>query len=187
MKNGLYLAMLAAGGAVGVMAAWYFAKKKYERIAQEEIDSVKEAFSRRESHTCDEETRKAADQAKEKPDMAEYTALLRKEKYAANEEKDVGIVDDNHPYVISPEEFGEFEDYEEIILVYYRDGVLADDDNELVDDIEDTVGDALNHFGEYEDDSVFVRCDERKCDYEILLDQRRFSEVIADMPRQVSL
>ena len=49
------------------------------------------------------------------------------------------------------------------------------------------VGDALNHFGEYEDDSVFVRCDERKCDYEILLDQRSFSEVVGSKPRQVEV
>ena len=37
---------------------------------------------------------------------------------------------------------------------------------------------SLNHFGEYEDDSVFVRSDRLKCDYEILLDQRNYSDVV---------
>lgn len=47
--------------------------------------------------------------------------------------------------------------------------------------------DSLNHFGEYEDDSVFVRNDARKCDYEILLDQRTYSEVAEDMPIQMEV
>ena len=50
---------------------------------------------------------------------------------------------------------------------------------DIVDDIEETVGiDSLTHFGEYEDDSVFVRNDERKCDYEILLDDRDYEDCV---------
>ncbi len=50
---------------------------------------------------------------------------------------------------------------------------------DIVDDIEETVGiDSLTHFGEYEDDSVFVRNDERKCDYEILLDHRDYEDCV---------
>ena len=33
-----------AGAAIGSLLAWKFAKDKYERIAQEEIDSVKEYY-----------------------------------------------------------------------------------------------------------------------------------------------
>ena len=61
--------------------------------------------------------------------------------------------------------------------------MLADEDDEPVDDIEEIVGDGLEHFGEYgEDDSVFVRSDMRKCDYEILRDLREFSEVVGAFP-----
>lgn len=82
------------------------------------------------------------------------------------------------PYVISPDEFGQDESYETISLTYYADGVLADDDDEMVEDVENLVGfDSLNHFGEYEDDSVFVRNDRLKCDYEILLDHRKYTDV----------
>ena len=45
----------------------------------------------------------------------------------------------------------------------------------------------MSHFGEYEDDSVFVRNDDRKCDYEILMDQRLYSDVIKGMPRQMEV
>ena len=90
------------------------------------------------------------------------------------------------PYVIKPEEFGEFEEYETISLTYYADQVLADDNNEPVEDVEETVGFAsLGHFGEYEDDSVFVRNDRLKCDYEILLDSRNYADVRKAMPRKI--
>ena len=81
------------------------------------------------------------------------------------------------PYVISPDELGE-KDYSIISLNYYADGVLADDFDVVIDDVENTVGeDALTHFGEYEDDSVFVRNDELELDYEILKDMRRFEDI----------
>lgn len=85
----------------------------------------------------------------------------------------------NEPYVISPDDYGENDNYTQISLVYYAgDGVLADDEDEVVEDIEDTVGeDFAEHFGEYEDDSVFIRNDRLRCDYEILRDNRSFSDV----------
>jgi hypothetical protein len=87
----------------------------------------------------------------------------------------------NAPYVITPEEFGERDDYETASLTYFADGILADDTDQMVEDVDDTVGtDSLTHFGEYEDDSVFVRNDDLKCDYEILLDVRKYADVISD-------
>lgn len=202
MKNGLYLVMFIAGAAVGSAATWCYVKKKYEKIAQEEIDSVKEVFAKKEGYSRAKEAAKvgeevvrgfndgvrmAADQAKEKPDIAEYAAMIHKYGGDVVGEKE-RAVKEKYPYVISPEEFGEFEDYEKISLTYYSDGILADENDEVVDDVEDIVGDALDHFGEYEDDSVFVRCDERKCDYEILLDQRSFIvDIVHNKPRQVEV
>ncbi|HZK46450.1 MAG TPA: hypothetical protein VFC64_00760, partial [Atopostipes sp.] len=121
-----------------------------------------------------------------------YAAKLREQGYinysdvepeTNKEEVNEESMDIDIPYVIPPEEFGEFDNYEKIGLTYYADQVLTDDDDKSVEDIEDTVGfDSLNHFGEYEDDSVFVRNDRLKCDYEILLDQRNYSDVIVRIP-----
>ena len=91
---------------------------------------------------------------------------------------DVGKEDKPAPYVISPDEFGGVEEYEKISLSYYADGILADDDDEVMENADEIVGlDSLTHFGEYEDDSVFVRNDVMKCDYEILLDHRNYKDV----------
>lgn len=81
------------------------------------------------------------------------------------------------PYVISPEEFADG-DYPQKTLTYYADKVLADEDDEIVVDIENTVGkESLTHFGEYEDDTVFVRDDDLGIDYEICLDTRRYADI----------
>lgn len=185
------------GAATGSAVTWYLLKDKYEALAQEEIDSVKEVFLRREQELKDQSVKKTVaegikDSDKEKPDLKEYARRLEKEGYTRysdfgsdEEEKPVSEVG---PYVIPPEQFGDDEKYEQISLTYYADGVLADENDEVIEDVKDTVGiDSLNHFGEYEDDSVFVRNDARKCDYEILLDQRTYSEVTEDMPHQMEV
>ena len=95
-----------------------------------------------------------------------------------NYTSDINKVTRDQHYIIRPDEFGEYDDYDAISLTYYADHILTDEDDEIVEDIEDKIGfDALSHFGEYEEDSVFVRNDRIKCDYEILLDQRKYSEV----------
>ena len=183
------------GVAVGSVVTWRYVEKKYEQIAQDEIDSVKEVFSKRETEfTEDTEVQIKADNAKKKPSVIEYAAHLREQGYTNYsdmvDEKPEEVKEEpmsvDKPYVIAPEEFGELDDYETISLTYYADQILADDNDVIVDDIEDVVGfDSLNSFGEYEDDSVFVRNDRLKCDYEILLDQRKYSDVIKRRPHEV--
>lgn len=188
MRKATFMAFIA-GAAVGVAATWQYAKKKYEQIAQEEIDSVKAKFANKAKYEgpadSEEEARVKAEMAREKPDVMAYAAALRKMGYTdystVGDKKPEEKVD--RPYVISPDEFGENEDYERISLTYYADQILADDDDNIVDNVEELVGfESLTHFGEYEDDSVFVRNDRLKCDYEILLDQGLYSDVLKKKP-----
>lgn len=81
------------------------------------------------------------------------------------------------PYVIAPEEYGDREDFDTKSWTYYSDFVLVDEEGEIVVDPESIIGDALAHFGDYEDDSVYVRNEETECDYEILKHEKTFSEV----------
>lgn len=183
----------AVGAAVGSAATWQFAKKRYEKIAQEEIDSVKEFYGKKpipHEAVVDNGAKQAAEQAKEKPDIFQYTAMLQKSGYTGDSSADQGeeMSKQDVPYVISPEQFGEIDDYAKISLTYFLDGVLVDDDYELVEDVDKVIGlTSLNHFGEYEDDSVFVRNDRLKCDYEILLDQRNYQDVLKTMPHRVEV
>lgn len=174
--------MFILGAVIGSVVTWKYTEQKYEQIAQDEIDSVKEIFSKRED-VDGTDLRMKADNAKEKHNVIEYAARLREQGYInySEEVKQEPMIVDKAPYVIAPEEFGDLDDYETISLTYYADQILADDNDQLVEDIQDIVGfESLNSFGEYEDDSVFVRNDRLKCDYEILLDKRKYSNVIID-------
>ena len=178
-KNSLLAFML--GMAVGSAVTWQMIKDRYERRIEEDRKSLEEMYAAKleeasaKVQPVEEEPeaetppdpKEIAEHAREKPEIAEYARRLR--------EEDI-------PYVISPDEFGEMDGYEKISLTYFADGVLADEDNEPVDDVAEIVGDGLEHFGEYEEDSVFVRNDAKKCDYEILRDLRAFSDVLEDLP-----
>lgn len=84
------------------------------------------------------------------------------------------------PYVISPEEFGEKEHYDTVSLMYYADQILADDNDDIIEDVDGTIGfDSLTHFGDFETDAVHVRNDEQCTDYEILRSLRTYKEVAA--------
>ncbi len=189
-------AMFLAGATVGAATAWICLRKRYEQIAQEEIDSVKAAFAEKKpvftNTTRDEEQEKnqhKADIAKLKPDLVDYAAKLQEEGYVnytehskknTEEKKEEPMIDT--PYVISPDEFGTSDNYTQISLVYYDgDEVLADEEDAVVEDIAGTVGeDFAEHFGEYEDDSVFIRNDRLRCDYEICKDYRSYADVTGD-------
>ena len=165
-----YLAVFALGAAAGSCVTWKILRDKYARIAQEEIDSVKALFKDKDNKP---------EQKEEQPNEKEvYTQYVNNylEHSAVKEEEKLPV---DRPYVISPDEFSEFEDYEAITLTYYADGVIADDEDNVIEDVNEMIGyDSLEHFGEYEDDCVFVRNDRVKCDYEILKDLRDFSDVV---------
>lgn len=196
MNKAAGFVIFVMGAAVGSAVTWQYAKKKYEQIAQEEIESVKEVFSKREPDTeitIDSTERQIArvEKMTGKPDISEYSEKMQKSYtnysgFKADEKEQEAM--SNRPYVISPEEFGENEEYERISLTYYADQVLADENDELIEDADDVVGmESLTHFGEYEDDSVFVRNDRLKCDYEILMDQRTYSDAIKSKPHRMEV
>ena len=192
------------GAAAGSLATWKLIEKKYKDIAQEEIDSVKDTFSKMkkneypdklEDYPDFEEFDDSDDVEEEpkpeqkidrnnKPDIVEYAKILSETGYTnyaerqdKKEKKGVEPVEDERPYVISPDEFGEKDGYENVTLTYYADGVLTDYFDNVISNVDEVVGfDSLDHFGEYEDDVVFVRNDKMETDYEILRDLRDFNE-----------
>lgn len=206
MSKGIVFSFLAGAG-IGSLVTWKMLKDEYERRTQEEIDSVKEVFARRHGGPTEPESEKIdiseakakAEAAREKPSITEYAAKLQEQGYVnysdiSKENKDAVAAETtteeeeeeqvNRPYVISPDEFGEDSAYETISLTYFADGVLTDDNNEPVEDVDDIVGsDFADHFGEYEDDSVFIRNDRLEADYEILKDRRKYADVKSKMPR----
>ena len=174
--------IFSAGVAIGVAASWKFFETKYKKIAQEEIDSVKEVFSVKKNESEQTNTkpmpRMSIKEAKEKEkEIDEYNDLKNDLGYTNKEKGEDNVC--KEPYIISPEEFGELADYDTESLTYFdSNNILTDDFENPIEDIGAmVVEDFAEHFGEYEDDSVFVRNEYRKTDYEILRDERNFKDV----------
>ena len=180
--NSKIIFAFCAGAAIGFAASYKFNEAKFSKIAQEEIDDVKEKFApiRREPVQTEQETPEDNGESPICDEKIKYNELASR--YNNNIEKKGGGTIMDGPYVISPDEYGDLGDYESVNLTYYEDGVLAYDiDDEVIEDIEEAVGyDAFNHFGEHDGppDTVYVRNDARRCDYEISLSARKYSDVV---------
>lgn len=176
--------IFAAGGAIGSLVTWKLVKDRYAKIANDEIREMREYFYNKADYVTDNDAPAEVEVSVKPEDIREYANKLSESGYvdysdASNNKEIEEVKDVFGPYVIAPEVFDTEDEYEIISLTYYADGVLADDMDEVIEDVDKLIGrGTLSHFGEYEDDSIFVRDDERKCDYEILCDSRKYSEVI---------
>jgi hypothetical protein len=192
--------MFVAGAAIGSLATWKVMQMRYEKRIQEEVDSVKETFARwnnrdsgeeiaevceeTEEYSCDSDGTEQDEQDK-MMDMYEYEANIQRLKYvsASNaKEEGGGEPAERAPYVISPDMFGE-NGYECTWLTYYADGVVEDDHWIVVENVDDVIGDDfMNHFDEYAENTVFIRNESLKTDYEITKDRRTYAESQEDAP-----
>ena len=170
------LFIFAAGAAIGSAVTWRFVKTKYEHIANDEIREMRDFYCNREEDkiSIGEDVEEEFDDL----DKETYEDIVDSSGYRNySNKKEKEVEDVTKPYVITPDEF-DTEDYEVVSLLYFDDGVLTDEQYNVIDDVEGLIGDdPSSHFGEYEDDSVFIRDDEKKVDYEILADSRKFSEI----------
>lgn len=191
--------MFVAGAAIGSSVTYKILEEKFKKELREEVDSVKEYYKGK-SEPVETDENKDDDDSKYievededmlKDDKETYARIANEEGYVnyagvpVSRDKEVVGMDVRRPYVIPPETFGDIEDYDQITLFYFADGVLTDDVDIPIEDVEGLVGrDSLTHFGEYEDDSVFVRNDVRHTDIEILLDERNFYDLGKKYPHQ---
>ena len=186
MKKMLYFLTFTSGAIIGVIASWKYFENKYKKIADEEIESVMEVFSKEKETKSESEKEKPNDiSAEEKETLnktrEEYVNMAIEYDSRIGTDEDAGYVEEQNItqldapsddiQVISPDDFGEIEDYEKITLTYSADDVLTDDNDHIIYDIDNTVSEeALTTFGEYEDDAVHVVNHRLKCYYEILRD-----------------
>jgi hypothetical protein len=190
-KNLLIKGMIfLAGGAIGSVVTWKLVKTKYEQIIAdktEENEFLRDRYS--ESKACKKVGEALTEGLKdgiENPDKLTVQEIRDKVQELgyineqAMKEKEKEEADDmGGPEVIAPEETWE-QDYPMITLTYYEgDGVLADERDRIIGNIDEMVGeDFASHFGEYEDDTVYIKNPNFKSYYEILRDYGSYSEVV---------
>ena len=197
-----YVLSFLAGAAVSGLSAWLITKKvceeKYSAIADEEIKSVKENFTSPKVEAAKKfieekknnelkNTSVKAKNATSKPSLSEYAKNIKayvnysdsesKEEIGSNGLKRISFKPSGKIMVIEPEEYGEDEEYEQIELTLYADGIIADEDNEIIEDVKGIIGAGnIQRMGEYEEDALHIKNEPRKAYYEILRDVKKYED-----------
>ena len=183
------LLLFTAGAALGSLVTWRIFKSRYEIVdeVEEKIDETEDESEEEDPEVLESKTNY------NKPPLKDYVKMVEDYGYKPKthmEEVEEELANGEHgdedvyePFIIRPEEYGELHAYETLSLNYYADGVLTDDLDNPIEDVESLVpADFADHFGEYDDNAVFVRNDNLECDYEILRDLRKFTDVVGEDP-----
>lgn len=164
MNNKLILSF-GLGAAAGAVVTYFIMRKKNKDFmwADDFEEPTPEAEGEKTSDTS--EVKCFDSNWKSSRKRTNYNDIYRK-KYGPT---DPSPTDEDYPmYIITPEEYAAKDSYEAITLYYYRNHILTDADDNVIENIDAIVGeDALNHIGDYEEDVIHVRNDDRETDYEI--------------------
>ena len=194
-KLHVFLAFVA-GGVCGVLGTKSYFEDLYRRQYEEDLESVKKVWTYKKpvEDEVKEDNEPVLDKEPRENEMYQYAKILQKKGYTNYSDTPVDTSEmtapevytppENYkdPYPIPPDILGS-DGYDQITLFYTEDKVLLNEDDTKVDNIEDVVGlDSLNHFGEYEEDVLYVRNERLRTDYEVLMDPRTYPQVLEERP-----
>lgn len=192
------LCIFAAGALAGAAVAARAVRDKYQQEAEEEIAEMREYYRelRKNAKAPDEDKMVEEENTKEEKEendkneydeivkgYTNYTQYLSKAaaKYFDTETKENKKEEKEErtnyePFIIDVEEFGEDPTYDTATLTYYKDKVLTNDLDDVID--YSVAGEEnLKIFDEHPDcKAIYVRDDIYMVDYEILRDPYQYDE-----------
>lgn len=181
MKSVKGIFIFALGVVTGTFAGAQIAKKKYEEIANEEIEEIRAYYKEREKEVKKIEEPNAVEAPEEKSieveERKQYDNIIKRGNYmAVDEEEQNNVCDEAYP--IDPSEFGNDGKNATETLTYFADGVLVNEVDEVIEDPDLVVGrHHIDIFNEFPDATcVYVRNDLDGTDYEILKDDWCWSD-----------
>jgi len=191
IKN-IMIFLLGAG--VGSAATYFVVKKHFEKITDEEIESVKQYYKSelvadvKKAVSSNEETSfMTENEEKTEEKEPDYKKIIEKMNYGdyfekkpetkpVKEEEPDPIVG---PYIISGDAFaGDLRNEKESLYYFEKDGVFMNViTEEVVPNGMELVGETnFERLGEFEEDVLYVRNDEKGTDYEVLLEHYAYAE-----------
>lgn len=192
------LCIFAAGALAGAAVAARAIRDKYQQEAEEEIAEMRDYYRelRKNAKTPDEDKMVVEENTKEEKEenakneydeivkgYTNYTQYLSKAaaKYFDTETKENKKEEKEErtnyePFIIDVEEFGEDPTYDTATLTYYKDKVLTNDLDDVID--YSVAGEEnLKIFDEHPDcKAIYVRDDIYMVDYEIIRDPYQYDE-----------
>lgn len=185
------LCIFAAGALAGAAVAARVVRDKYQQEAEEEIAEMREYYRelRKNAKTPNEDKMLEEDEnnkeEKEENTKNEYNKIVKdytnytqyndtETKENKKEEKEERT--NYEPFIIDVEEFGEDPTYDTATLTYYKDKVLTNDLDDVID--YSVAGEEnLKIFDEHPDcKAIYVRDDIYMVDYEIIRDPYQYDE-----------
>ncbi len=194
MNNGVAIGIgvgigLILGGGTSFLICNTVMRNRYEQQLLEDVESAKVEYRRLVKELREKQEKEIAEAEKSikskanlnKPALdiqrTQYMSIA-KEYGAADKKPEIRIE------VIAPEDFGLMDEdgFTTEEMMYYADGILVNEDDEVIEDIDSLVGtEFADHFGEYEDDSVYIRNYANKTDFCILKSLKTYKEAISDI------
>jgi hypothetical protein len=184
------LCIFAAGALAGAAVAARVVRDKYQQEAEEEIAEMRDYYRelRKNAKTPNEDKIVEEENTKEEKEentKNEYDEIVKgytnytqyndtETKENKKEEKEERTNYD--PFIIDVEEFGEDPTYDTATLTYYKDKVLTNDLDDIID--YSVAGEEnLKIFDEHPDcKAIYVRDDIYMVDYEIIRDPYQYDE-----------
>ena len=181
------LCIFAAGALAGAAVAARAVRDKYQQEAEEEIAEMRDYYRelRKENVEKYPVQNEEAEAEKEENTKDEYNKIVKdytnytqyndiETKENKKEEKEERT--NYEPFIIDVEEFGEDPTYDTATLTYYKDKVLTNDLDDVID--YSVAGEEnLKIFDEHPDcKAIYVRDDIYMVDYEIIRDPYQYDE-----------
>jgi hypothetical protein len=187
MKTKFYCAVsFAIGGISGFLFANHVLKEKYDKIVEEEVESIKASFRK---YQIDQEAEKESEEEIEavKQEYEELVDNLGYDTISEDMIEEIPEPNENevHHMIISEDQFGKIEDYETITLLLLQDGVMVDDDYDRMSDeeIQWAIGDVdLKAFAKSDAETMYIRNNRIKVYYEIVKDDQTYAEIVQSKP-----
>lgn len=181
MKSVKGIFIFVIGVVTGTFAGAQIAKKKYEEIANEEIEEIRAYYKEKELDKQIEQQEpkdvEVQEEEEVKEEVKEYYNIIKRGNYmAVDEEEQNNVCDEAYP--IDPSEFGNEGKNATETLTYFADGVLVNEVDEVIEDPDLVVGrHHIDIFNEFPDATcVYVRNDLDGMDYEIIKDDWCWSD-----------
>lgn len=147
-------------------------EKLNERIIEEYDSFIESQGYSTESEQKQEDPKKEEPVKEEKNDLLD--SLIKQ-----HSQKKIISKSSQEPYFISYEEYGEIDAYTQRSCVYYANGVLTEDDYEIIDNPEELIGknnlNKLPDFAENGEYMVWVRNNDILTDFEIQISEDDFT------------
>lgn len=180
--KGNYILTFVAGAAIGAASVFCYLRGAYKKKLNEAINDAltemtknfEEMEAELRAEQCNFETTVFEVQDEEPDDSDEDFEgpyLMNKSNYEsiANRYTGTGRYIHDQPYIISPDDVEDIDRLSQLVL--FADGVLVNELGEVIDNVDELVGEKnLDHFGERDagPDELFVRNDKLDMDFNII-------------------